>query len=288
MSWFPTATHPPEVEGLSRRNLMACGAGLAAALSLAPRIARSAGVRRAQADLFAFTAPDQSAVVFAVGLAPQPFGQVEHDPLLVRLHAGATTWTVGPHALQGSIRTSAQGARIFTGPVRSTTTDGAGAVHLIAVAAPPRQLPPSPFDVWAEVIGANGERMRIGNPVVARLLFEDDHLAELHRQSVPATDRQHLSQALVRRIALREDQRLDAQSSARAERLAARLLPDTLRFDASRPGGFTFAAMNGRRPGDTIDPVVRTVLAGAPRAGGAAGSYAASPQFPYFASTAAA
>ena len=49
------------------------------------------------------------------------------------------------------------------------------------------------------------------------------------------------------------------------------------------PIGFTFAAMNGRRVEDTIDPIIRTLLAGAPRSDGSTGRYHASGLFPYFA-----
>ena len=66
------------------------------------------------------------------------------------------------------------------------------------------------------------------------------------------------------------------------------ILPDTLRFHPARPSGFTFAAMNGRRPEDAVDPVVQTILAGAPRAGRSDLQYQPSSQFPYFASTIAA
>ena len=41
--------------------------------------------------------------------------------------------------------------------------------------------------------------------------------------------------------------------------------------------------MNGRKPGDAIDPIVRTILAGAPRRGDATKRYATRDQFPYFA-----
>ena len=69
-------------------------------------------------------------------------------------------------------------------------------------------------------------------------------------------------------------------SLPRATSIAPSGGPDTLEFDLSRPGGFTFAAMNGRKPGDAIDPIVRTILAEAPRRGDATKRYAACVQFP--------
>ena len=90
------------------------------------------------------------------------------------------------------------------------------------------------------------------------------------------------SDKLAREIAERGGGELGIDSLPRANRLAAQLLPDTLEFDPTRPGGFTFAAMNGRKAGDAIDPIVRTILAGAPRRGDATMRYAEGNQFPYF------
>jgi hypothetical protein len=97
----------------------------------------------------------------------------------------------------------------------------------------------------------------------------------------PARGRPLLPDALALQIAERGGGHA-GDTLRRANRLAAQLLPDTLKFDPSRPGGFTFAAMNGHKPGDAIDPIVRTILAGAPRRGDATKWYAAGNQFPYF------
>jgi hypothetical protein len=111
--------------------------------------------------------------------------------------------------------------------------------------------------------------------VISHLLTEDWQLAGLHGHLEPATDRPLLSSALARQIAKLGGGDPCASSLPRADRLAARLLPDILEFNPSRPGGFTFAAMNGRKPDDAIDPIVRTILAGAPRRGDATKRYAA-------------
>ena len=94
-------------------------------------------------------------------------------------------------------------------------------------------------------------------------------------------ERPLLPGALARQIAERGGGHADADSLPRANRLAAQLLPDTLEFDPSRPGGFTFAAMNGRKPGDAIDPIVRTILAGEPRRGDATNGTQRPTSFPF-------
>ena len=272
----------------SRRGFLVGCAGLATAIGLIPGGARSTDARQLSGDLFAFTAPDRPDVVFAVALRPHPFGQAGHDALTVRLHAGASTWTIGPHALMPAADLSPNGARIFSGKVRQFRKGGETAAHLIALATPAQQLPRSNLGVWAEVVSADGDRARIGNPAISHLLAEDGRLASLHGQLEPARDRRLLAGPLARQIAERGGGHPDADSLPRANRLAAQLLPDMLEFNPSRPGGFTFAAMNGRKPGDAIDPVVRTILAGTPIRGDVTAQYATSNQFPYFATSDAA
>jgi hypothetical protein len=156
------------------------------------------------------------------------------------------------------------------------------APHLIAVATQAQELGRSSLGVWAEVVSSHGIHARIGNPAISHLLAEDSRLAALHGQLEPARHRPLLSGALARRIAERGGGHAGADDLPRANRLPAQLLPDTLEFDPSRPGGFTFAAMNGRKPGDAIDPIVRTIFTGAPRRGDATKRFAACNQFPYF------
>ena len=271
----------------SRRGFLVGCAGLATAISLTPRGAWSTETRHLTGDLFAFTAPDCPEVVFAIALPPRPFGQAAHDALTVRLHAGASTWTIGPHALMPASGLSPNNARIFSGKVRQLRKDGETTAHLIALATPAQQLPRSNLGVWAEVVSANTIRARIGNPAISYLRGEDGRLARLHGQPEPERDRRLLADALARQIAERGGGDPGADSLPRANRLAAQLLPDMLEFNPSRPGGFTFAAMNGRKPGDVIDPVVRTILAGTPRRGDVTKPYAARDQFPYFVTIAA-
>jgi hypothetical protein len=277
-----TAPRAPRGFAPSRRGFIVVCAGLATAIGVAAEGARSTEIRQhLGGDLFAFIAPDRPEVVFAVTLPPQPFGQTERDALTVRLHAGASTWTIGPFALLRTVGFAPNGGRIFSGKVWQLWSGGQTAAHLIAVAIPAQQLPRSNLGVWAEIVSAHGSRARIGNPVISHLLTEDWRLAGVHGHLEPAMDRPLLSSALARQIAERGGGHA-GDSLRRANRLAVQLLPDILEFNPSRPDGFTFAAMNGRKPGDAIDPIVRTILAGASRRGDATKRYAACNQFPYF------
>jgi hypothetical protein len=264
-------------------------ASLVESATFAPRTAWSTPTGVPQGDLFAFTAPDGRDLVFALALSAKPFGQTERDPFTVRLHAGASSWTVGPFAFQDAQGVLSDGARLFSGQIWSTASDGDKTMtRLIAVATPADRVLPRSLGLSAQIVGTGGARWRIGNPFVSQVLADDARLVRLHAALHPAMDRHVLSAAIARRIATRPTVELRIDALARAKRLAALMLPDTLRFDPARPSGFTFAAMNGRRAEDAIDPVVQTVLAGAPRPGRGAVSYRAASEFPYFAAAGAA
>jgi hypothetical protein len=278
-----------ELASLSRRRMLAGCAGLAAAASLSSWTTRSALAGGSPADLFAFKAPGERDLVFALALSPNSFGRSERDPLTVRLHAGPSSWTVGPFALRDTQDVLSDRARIFSGRIWTAASNlGEKTARLIAVAVPAERVPSGTLEVWAQIIGAGGARWRIGNPVVSEILADDARLTKLHATLRPAMDRDVLSPAIARRIATRLTGGSGVDLQARAKRLTTLMLPDTLRFDSTRPGGFTFAAMNGRRAQDAVDPVVRTVLAGVPRSGRCAGRYRASSRFPYFATSDAA
>ena len=282
-----TASNKDRLSSPSRRLMLAGCASLFATASFAPWITWSAPVHGPQGDLFAFRAPTKRHVVFALALSPSPFGQTKHDPLTVRLHAGASSWMVGPFALQDTQGVWSDGTCLFSGEVWRTSSDGARAMaHLIAVATPAEHILPGSLGVWAEIVGTGGVRWRIGNPVVSQLLDDDARLARLHAAIHPAMDVHELSDAIARRIATRSTGGLGVDSQSHAKRLAALILPDTLQFDPGRPSGFTFAAINGRRAEDAIDPVVQTLLAGAPRSGRDDRCYQATNRFPYFAKAA--
>lgn len=287
MTMPSTASNKDGLSSPSRRLVLVGCASLVATASFAPWITWSAPVDGPQGDLFAFTAPTKSDLVFALALTPRPFGQTERDPLTVRLHAGASSWMVGPFALQDTQDVLSDGTCLFSGQVWRTASNGVRAMaHLIAVATPAEHMPPGNLGIWAEIVGTGGVRWRVGNPVVSHLLADDARLAQLHAALQPALDVDVLSAAIARRIATRPTGGLGVDSQAHAKRLAAMILPDILKFDPARPSGFTFAAMNGRRAEDAIDPVVQTVLAGTPRPGWGTRCYRATSQFPYFAKVA--
>jgi len=144
-------------------------------------------------------------------------------------------------------------------------------------------MPPGSLGVWAEIVGAGGVRWRIGNPVVSDLLADDTRLAQVHAELHPAMDVQVLSADIARRIEARPTGGLGVDAQAHAKRLAAVILPDTLQFDPGRSSGYTFAAINGRRAEDVVEPVVETLLMGVPRPGRGARHFRAADQFPYFA-----
>ena len=53
-------------------------------------------------------------------------------------------------------------------------------------------------------------------------------------------------------------------TEAHGKRLASRLLPDVLHYNPKLPAGFTFAAQNGRHPGDASARIVDTICNGSP------------------------
>ncbi len=267
----------------SRRTVMAGCVGMAVVASLTPLGARAAIDGGTPAELFAFVAPDRADLVFAVALPLEPRDPAGCRPLSARLYAGASYWTIRPSAFEGSVVARPDGTRLFSGRVWRATSRGKGAAYLVVVAMPRSRVTEDRLAVWAEVVGPEGARMRVGHPVVSHLLVGDAHLARLHAASEPAMDRHLLSGALAERITARRGGRREGDVEACASRLADLVLPDVLLFDPARPGGFTFAAMNGRKPGDAVDPVVETLLAGTPRWPASAGSYRASSRFPYFA-----
>jgi hypothetical protein len=172
----------------SRRGFIVGCAGLATAIG-ATAGGPSIEAQHLAGDLFAFTAPDRPEVVFAVTLPPLPFGQTERDALTVRLHAGESTWTIGPFALIQRAGLSSDGIRLFSGKVRRFWRGDESAAHLVAIATPARQLPRSTLGLWAEVVSAHGIRARIGNPAISHLLEEEGRRPSLDGQLEPARDR---------------------------------------------------------------------------------------------------
>ena len=274
------ASNEDGLASLSRRRALADCAGLAATAYFAAWNRCPAAAATPRGELFAFTAQGGRDLVFAVALASEPFGHSEHDRLTIRLYAGTASWTVRPLTFRDAYEAFSDGSHLFSGRVWGTGSNGAKTmVRLIAISTPAERMPHGTLEVWAHLIDADGARWRIGNPVLSQLLADDPRLSRCY----PEVDGQALSAAIGRRLSVGTATRIGGEGRARAKRLTALLLPDTLRFDPASPSGFTFAAMNGRRVEDTIDPIIRTLLAGAPHSGGSTGRYHASGLFPYFA-----
>jgi hypothetical protein len=267
----------------SRRTFMTGCALLAATAGLGPRPDRGAVANDVPPELFAFAAPAREEFVFALALPLAPFRSYRRAPLGVRLLAGEFCWTIRPPALGRHIEVLLDGTRLFSGKVRRTDR-GEKTSHLFGVAIPGRRIRRS-VGMWAEILDAGGARSRVGHPLVSKLLSGNDDLARIHGATDPATDRRFMLDGIARGIAACRGALGHISGQACGERFADLLLPDVLWFDPARPGGFTFAARNGRRPGDLVDHVIETLLAGAPRHEPHAAAYQASSEFPYFSGT---
>lgn len=272
----PTSPH--------RRKALVGLVGLTATVAFAPWATRATSFHQ-EGELFAFSAPDRDEVVFALAMHPPSLGKNENTQVSIRLHAGDYHWTFGPLILGQADPVLRSGdRRRFSGIVSRVDRRGEAA-HLVAVSIPTERLPPRRLDVWADIVGADGAHSRIGNPVVSRLLADDARILRLHAGLAPGVDRRLLSNAVTRRMVTRPGRGAPYPGLlAGARRVADLMLPDTLGYHPRRPGGFTFAGMNGRRPEDAVDTVIRTILAGSPREGRNDLRYLPSGQFPYFAS----
>jgi hypothetical protein len=272
-----------EFAALSRRRFITGVALLAATGGLAARRAVGQTPDSERPELFAFSAPDGEHFVFALAFAMPLLEPAKHNLLGVRLHVGEFCWMIRPSTSERSVAVLPEGERVFSGAVWRRDC-GSRMSHLIAVALPAWRIC-ARVGIWAEIVGPGTERARVGHPLAARLLRGSDDLTRLHGETDPATDCSLLSEAIARQIAACRTDQQGAGVQARAERLAELLLPDLLWFDPARPGGFTFAAMNGRRPCDSVDQIVETLLAGSARCDGDTAPYRASGEFPYFATT---
>ena len=264
---------------LRRRDLLKVGAGAGALAALGLPALAVAGEPTSYSELFAFSAPHDGALVFAVTFPGQDDDRRSPTPA-VRLHAGQQSWLVANVKRPVVIPGIAQKSRAFVGRSMRTTEAGDRAHHLVVVAVPRSAVPTGRLGVWAE-IGDSDTRVRVGSPIVAELLNQDPALARIFHNTPPSEDIGLLGEALARRIAMRGAETLSPK--AHGERLAAMLLPDVLPFDPAFPIGYTFANQNGRRPSDPIAEVVATVLAGAVSARPLAkGIFRTASTFPYF------
>jgi hypothetical protein len=188
------------------------------------------------ADLYVYPSSRPAMTILAVTLSPVYLGH----PLKVRIHAGRNCWTLRPPPSSADTCTPLA----VTVPNKALELNGA-------------------LGIWAELLPGVGKRRRVPSPFLAQLLHEDDLLAEQYHNSQPSEDKANLTEALSRSIA-----RIVRASGGHcipeeyARRLVKVLLPDLLYYNPRQPVGFTFAAQNGRHPGDPIKAVVRAVLTG--------------------------
>jgi hypothetical protein len=244
--------------------------------------ASEAANRPIRGQLFAFLAPDTSALVFAVAF---PMMSNDRVPQVVRLHAGSRSWTVAGTDSLSALMSGRTGDRVFVGQIAGSTPSGPELHRLIVVSTPATRFRAGGLQVWADVSGQDGLATRIGNPIIAKLLARDPELTRAFDNTHPSRDRALFAGALAKRIAARG---ASTDPQAHGQRLASIMLPNTLSFDPRQPVGFTFAAQNGRRPGDAIAGIVDTVLAGAATPGrDISGSFRAADVFPYFQSATA-
>ena len=279
MALFAESASVCSAMNLRRRDLFKLGAGATALAALGLPAAAVAGKPTSDAELFAFTAPQDGALVFAVTFRVSDSDQWSPTPA-VRLHAGEKSWRVASAKSPVFIPGIAGESRAFVGRAMRTTEAGDPAYHLVAVTVPRSAVPAGRIGIWAE-IDESDRRFRVGNPIITELLKQDLILTRDFHCASPSQDVDLFGEAIARRIATRGAETLSPQ--AHGERLAALLLPDVLPFDPTVPVGYTFANQNGRRPSDPIAEVVATVLTGAVSARRfAKGGFKPAPVFPYF------
>jgi hypothetical protein len=269
----------PVAMNFRRRDLLNVGAGAAAVAALGLPAPAVAGEPVSDAELFAFSAPRDGALVFAVTFPVREDDRWSPTPA-VRLHAGQKCWSVARVKTRAFIPSMVEESRAFVGRSMRTMEDEDRAYHLVVVAVPRSAVAAGRLGIWAE-IGDSDTRVRVGNPVIAELLNQDPALARIFHRASPSQDPGLFGDAIAQRIAICGAETFLPR--AHGERLAAMLLPDVLPFDPAIPIGYTFANQNGRRPSDPIAEVVATVLAGAVAARPLAkGAFRAAPAFPYF------
>jgi hypothetical protein len=264
----------PETRTITRRTIL--GGGLACAVaSVIPQtlLGEMSGLQHGRANLYVFPGAQPGTTVIATTW-PNPTGQTLH----IRLHAGAQSWRVQiPDSAADGAGWQQDGCRIFAGNVakhagivvmeaRNEILNGGG-----------------PISVWAERITQTGLRQRLGSPFVAGIVAEDRELARRYHALSPADDRAELMESVAEVIASRARRNgLSGDPAAYGKRLAARLLPDVLHYDAQLPSGFTFANQNGRHPAEASALVVDTILNGSPAFTAESRVWRLQTAFPYF------
>ena len=268
----------PSLGTVSRRAILQ-GGGAFLALGLNPSFSMSAVMSRDQKfELFAFKAPASDHSVFAVVVPDSGARPMRRTDAVVHIHAGNEVWAL-PIGSDGA--TTHHHGRAFVGPVHFSAKDPSATRLAVVFEAPMNSAEPdATIDVWAEIRWGDGSRSRIGSPVVAEIVARDPSLSEVYHEITPDLDRALLEEALASRLATMSVGSEDPE--IRGNRLASILLPDVIRYTPGAPGGFSFAARNGRHPSDATQAVVDTMIAGVVVPGRAAESVRLAGEFPYF------
>jgi hypothetical protein len=241
---------------------------------------------RRRMDLYAFRAQEPDNMVVALLWAPDPtkhFRQVPPIKIETRLHIGDRTWSShGPSSGVPDVMAENADVWVFSGLVVEDAGAGTAVLEALLVEGPSALL--AGQGIWAERLGSDHSRHRVGSPFLAALAAEDERLAALYDLGSPATDAQMLSNCVARAIGKRARQAgYRGDPNLHGRRLAAVLLPDTVKYDPSLPAGFTFAAWNGRHPADSHSTIVNSLLNGFPDGEGPARRHPAlQSSFPYF------
>jgi hypothetical protein len=251
----------------TRRDLLGGATGFATAklIGTPPFAAR----RQAQSKLFAFRSCVSGNLVFAV---VTPF----RTDISVRVHTGVRSWTIVNGRTVDDDR-----ARVFSGEVAWPGASAGRPYYATVLERCPDFVPMrKTLQVWAELRGPDGVRVRIGSPFAADLFSSDTALSVAYHAARPDLDRQLFSTAAtdhVIRLAA-----LDGQAEAHARRLVGMLLPDVIQYRTDLPTGFSFAARNGCHPADDTAAVTQTMLRGSVMPFAACKTVPMQDQYPYF------
>ncbi len=245
-----------ETTTITRRTILSGGIACAVA-SVTPRrlLAGITGWKQGRANLYVFPGAQKGTTVLAATW-PTPMKRNLH----VKIHAGKQSWNV--QVLDNTADAASwkqDDCRIFAGNVNEHAA-------AVIVEAPNRMLNGrGAIGVWAERFTDAGSRQRTGSPFMAAIVAENYQLARHYHSISPAEDPAALAKDVAEAIAARARKHgFVGDPDAYGRRLASRFLPDVLHYDPELPTGFTFAAQNGRHPGESSALVVGTILNGSP------------------------
>ncbi len=270
---------------VTRRTALGIGAGLM--LPLAGPCGAT-GTNRAPRDfeLFVFTAPKADQLVIAVTFMRDSGGLMRRrEPEFeVRLHTNRESWAIsGPRPQSGAISQSLNG-RTFAGRISGRAAGAPAKYNAVVLEASLDVLcKGETSQVWAEILGEDGSRFRVGHPFTAEILARDPVLSKMYHAASPDQDRVLFADLFAERLAaMAAAGGSTADPDSHGRRLAALLLPDVISYRPELPAGFTFAYRNGRHPVDDTAAIVRTVLKGAVTQPVAAMPFRLCEEFPYF------